>query len=1021
LLNQKFSEIATAARAADSTGDSSQLMVLINDVQGINDALNDRYNRETRRSSERKDMMYERLESLSTMVEQYTNDLRKQEVVEIQYEKLLIKNETLRQDRWCRHVNDLECGSGYGCFDAQCVSSWGGNEVCYNQADDDLDGKMDCEDPDCNSDDSCLCEQVNCDKPHQACNIVSADLKSGADISSIYAVKSGNTLYVMMQLTQTPNPDQVMYGFHIWNDEAQRGMGFNYRDNQVEVWSDQEVESSGVQTGFGSVVEFGIPLSMIGNANRYWIDGWTSDTETWTQFDHTDRGVSVERSTGVTVTVDGLSSDWSELTPSEDIDGDVKYKDGHCWCEEEWRDCDGNWENGCESSEPCPWEIHEFCGMNAHESEDGCECDGDWYDCDFDGNCESQETCFDESVVSVREEDGTTTTYVCNGIESPVPCDMQDEECGMNQHLGEDGLCYCDEGWYDWDEDGNCLDTGGYNVETEICDNGYDDDNDNLVDCADLQDCPDGILCVDGACMDGECIPDLVEDEVLEEPPVEEEVPPEEVPPEEPEGGLTGAFISVFRTISGCTNDNECAANQVCDVLSGNCFCEWLWYDCDGQESNGCESEDPTCGGRFDPCGEMECSEHQTCIIEMGGCMCDDGWYDCDGDWDNGCESTSQCVPCQSDSDCAPDRCAPWGDVVQEFGCYAGNSWVEESGRIQISGTCQTSSSGEVSGWISVNGWGSYEPLMREKQQESEQGREWCEREINSSIIERQLLQSSLNQEFMSWFFEEYVSNDPTEWHTHIGGIYDVYWKLVDNIMRVGHDLQCLGTTQWPDGYELVDVSYSSEYGDVHIWEEWTTTDFFGVSMSVPTPYMTTWIFPPKEIFKEEMKKGPPQDEESGPSKDETAQMKNNTMLMGTIERISNLFGGSADFLFQITDDNEVIFNVMITVNPEVVMSVDMDSSGVGADLTMVADYEWFYNLIKTQEQEFRGDEIESPPWSQVGRGFDFDDIRDGNQMFMEILYGIRTGAITVNPPQYITLLIQSMQALGEIMGRAMP
>jgi hypothetical protein len=392
-------------------------------------------------------------------------------------------------------------------------------------------------------------------------------------------------------------------------------------------------------------------------------------------------------------------------------------------------------------------------------------------------------------------------------------------------------------------------------------------------------------------------------------------------------------------------------------------------------------------------------------------------------------------VPCQTDADCAPDRCSAWGDdVIQQFGCYAGSTWYEESGRIQVEGSCEVKSSGEIHGWIHIGGWGeSYEELFMEKEMKRG-GMDWCEKELNSSLTERLLIQESMNTAFMNWFFNDFVSSDPEKWHVYMSGIFETYWRIVENTMQTAFALQCLGETQWPSEWELIQVSYDSSYGEIEIWEEWLTTDFFsrefgmssvaggagGSSMTVPTPYMRAWIFPPKEVFKQEVKKGPAEGEDQGPTPAEVRELQNNTLIMDTINMISSWFGGSADFLFQVVDGNEVVFESLMTVNPEVIMQMNMDPGTVTPDLTMTASYDWFYDMVLTMEREFRGDMIESPPWDHKEQAFGLEEFNTFNTMFREIIYAIRVGDITVTPPQYTLLLIQAMQGISSLMGLAM-
>jgi len=1029
-LADLFQQAVQLAPIIESIGDPGQLFEISEKIGIVNEAMNEKLYGMVER--ERRQERYEtRMQELENILDNYANKIKKEERKTARYQKTLWLNETLRQDRWCNHVNDVQCDPGYGCFDADCVSVLGGNEDCSDRLDNDNDGKIDCEDLDCREDNTCLCRDMRCDEqPNRECNIITSDAGSEADLEEMKAINTGSKIYVMLKTSQKPVPSKVIYGVHLWNGADQRSYSFNYHNGQVNIWSENgEVQSTSVDIKISSVIEFEIPLSLVGYSNNFWIGSWVNSIETWTNLDDFERGLNLEKISDKTITVDGIGTDWSDITGIVDLTSDVKTKGAQCHCVEGYYDCDGNWENGCEANSECDWMTVQGCGPNQEFVDEECKCFDGWFDCDNNGDCESEGGCQDE--VNVNQ-----TTYVCGGIDSLVPCDQKDTICGTNSHESE-GLCYCDEGFYDCDNNGDCLETRGCNVIIEDCSNGYDDDDDNFVDCEDIKDCPDGVTCPDGFCSSGVCEPLYIEEEVPQEP----EKPQEEDSNTNTTTPLTGYIVKKAFFSSGCNSDADCGPHQGCDVMNGNCWCQPEWFDCDDDSNNGCESNDITCNGRVDPCADLECKTNQRCSTRWRGCECEEGYHDCDGDWNNGCESTTQCTPCQTDADCAQSRCAEWGDSIQEFGCYAGSSWVEERGRITVHGSCEKTASGQVQGWVDLNAWGSYNTLMEQIRLQTEGGgKEWCSRELNESIRLRELLVDSLDAEFLDWFFNEYVNQDPNKWHLHIGGIWDIYWRLVNNIERTVQSMQCLGMEEFPDEFKPIRINYSGDFGDIEIWEEWVETDFFsrmgkegmktsdaaGITegpietMSVLTPYMKAWIFPPKEIFKQEMSKGKPEDEKEGPSKEEVGEMKNNTIVMGVINQLSSMFGGSADFLLQIVDGEEVLFEAMITMNPEIIMHIEMDDITRTPDLTMKASFDWFYNMIMTQEKEFKGERIESPHWARVEEGFDFGDIGVMNDMFNQLIYAIRTGEIQVDPPAYLGLLIMSLQGMGQLIGSAM-
>jgi hypothetical protein len=396
--------------------------------------------------------------------------------------------------------------------------------------------------------------------------------------------------------------------------------------------------------------------------------------------------------------------------------------------------------------------------------------------------------------------------------------------------------------------------------------------------------------------------------------------------------------------------------------------------------------------------------------MDEGSCRCDEGWYECDGDWENGCESPQMCGSCQAKEDCAQDRCAPWGNVIQQFDCFKGEEWVEVRGAVRVIGMCRFYSTKKAEGGVSFDMWGEpFEeayPIKEEVQREK--GEEWCSWDMENNIRERVEIQNSLTEDFLKWFFEEYVPSSPAEWEKHIGGIYDSYWRIVNNNQRMAENLLCLGRDKLPEEYKPIDVSYDTEFGSIRIWEVETTTDYFGKRMRILSPYMQIWVFPPKEFIKKQFQNamesgtmpGPEGGKELSPSQIEEA--KNNKNLMDMINSLSDKYGGEAKFLLNIADKNETVFNALVTINPEILVKIKpMERYEGDYDAKLTIDFDFFYSLIGTGEKEIRGGQTEYPPWEKEGLkiGDAIKGAVDGIRMWLMINSGIIGGSIRSDPP----------------------
>jgi len=429
---------------------------------------------------------------------------------------------------------------------------------------------------------------------------------------------------------------------------------------------------------------------------------------------------------------------------------------------------------------------------------------------------------------------------------------------------------------------------------------------------------------------------------------------------------------------------------------------------------------------RYDA-GEYTCNANQYFDREWGHCQCEEGWTDCDGDWENGCERQGEkCEGCQSKADCAQDRCAPWGNVIQQFDCVKGEEWRNEIGVVRFVGTCNFHPTNRVDGWVHFDMWGDpFEELQPIREEAArEMGEEWCKWELENNIKERIELQNSLTPEFLKWFFEEYVPSSPSEWEKHIGGIFDSYWRLVDNNWQTAERLLCLGLTKLPEEYEPIDVSYDTEFGSVHIWETETTTNFFGKPVKILSPYMQIWILPTKEFIKKEFQNGMKEGFMPGPegkqkpefSPSEIEKMKKNKEFMGMIDYFTDKYGDEAKLIFSIMDGEEMVFNALITVNDEILLKMEpMETYEGEYDAKMIMEFDFFYDLMLASEKDMKGGHVEYPPWeSRPAIGDMFKGMVDGMMMWFMIQGGISSGQIRAEPGDAIQDGLMLMQFMFE-------
>lgn len=714
-------------------------------------------------------------------------------------------------------------------------------------------------------------------------------------------------------------------------------------------------------------------------------------------------------------------------------------------------------ENGyCEEKEQTGCVLNTDCG-----DEEACinnECVG--VGCYLDEECSEDEACVNYNciIVECQANEDCEDGELCSGNKciQTIIGGCTDESCPEGQVCAGD-ICIdliCPEGTkkegkecvklFDCSTDSDC----GKN---EICKSGLcleqEVKNEPLKTgegCSVAEDCSgERDICSNGICKEipEENFNNLVKEGFIEEEP--EAIEPsfehiEEQMMEEPvidvtgnffiDNWLTGAFLGVTgnyeKEIGICETNEDCGENRNCDNYDGSCHCSQGYFDCnsgedwgDGSDSDGCESTDATCGGAREICNGG-CGENQYCNVEYGWCACEEGWYDCDGVWWD-CESTEQCKPCTSNSDCSEPICDSQSPShIIEFGCFQGSTWTEEKGAVAFSGQCTFYPTGDVDTSLHFDTWG--EPFDELNQYMDWGHDSWCEWELENALKERKEIEASMDEEFLEWFFEDFVNQDQNDWNTQVSAIYDSYWSIVENTRQIARASDCLGQ-DYPD-VEPFDLEYKSpnDNGEIKIWEDYGSAKTNDFDLDLYTPYMQIWIFPPEGFIKEEFQKAmaegrmPGEDgKKGGPSPEEQAEMRNDPQAM---ERIRDLVkgydDGVLDILVKVVDDDESIFQISMQISEENLIVVEpVETYTRTADITTEVDFDFMYSLIKTGEKHM---EIEHPEWAKSGMGNTVENIKTGTVMAGKISTGISTGKIKVKP---ISELPTMMKLMGNIMG----
>lgn len=327
-----------------------------------------------------------------------------------------------------------------------------------------------------------------------------------------------------------------------------------------------------------------------------------------------------------------------------------------------------------------------------------------------------------------------------------------------------------------------------------------------------------------------------------------------------------------------------------------------------------------------------------------------------------------------------------------------------EKGVFKIGGACRTAQGQQkTESFIYFDGWGEpFDKLRNYKQKYYNGGQaDWCKEDLVNLLKQRKEFEKGFNEEFVKWFFEKYVANSANDWETHVSGIFELYWKDVDNSKQIAERMNCLEIKELPE-HNLINIKYETEFGKIEFWEELKTTKIQGIDNEVQiiSPYMKIWIFPPKEFIVYQMKESMkthelpgPSDEtgekEIGPKDEEKEMIKQNTGFMEKIKKVSEKYGGNVGVAVKFMDyeKNEAVFNLYVQVNEEDIIKVEpMPIEEIPEkDIEIEMDFEKLYEIIYTSEKEMRGEQLESPPWDrQVRPVAKVKEVINGAKMYLK-------------------------------------
>ncbi len=381
----------------------------------------------------------------------------------------------------------------------------------------------------------------------------------------------------------------------------------------------------------------------------------------------------------------------------------------------------------------------------------------------------------------------------------------------------------------------------------------------------------------------------------------------------------------------------------------------------------------------IEKCIRGECGEELNCIVEETQKKCE-----------GTCEPKNNCV----------EKCMQGGDWWKEFENKEENK--EEKGVFQVGGSCRTSQ-GKTEGFIWFGGWGEpFEQVQYLKNKYYSGGQtDWCKYDFENLKKQRQEFEKGFNQEFITWFFEKYLTNSAETWEQSVSGIFELYWKDVDNSREMAYRMQCLGINELPTT-NLINAKYETDYGKLEFWEEIKTVKLEGMDkeVQVVSPYMKIWVFPNKEFIEYEMKKamknhefpgGPEQKmerkNEEGPTAEEREIIKQNKKFMNQIKQITKKYNGNLNVVIRFVDNEKVVFNLYAQINENDIIKIQtmLPEEVPQEDVRIDIEFQKLYDIIYMQEKEMGGQRVESPPWDKKIRPIQkIKDMTNGVKMYFK-------------------------------------
>jgi hypothetical protein len=299
---------------------------------------------------------------------------------------------------------------------------------------------------------------------------------------------------------------------------------------------------------------------------------------------------------------------------------------------------------------------------------------------------------------------------------------------------------------------------------------------------------------------------------------------------------------------------------------------------------------------------------------------------------------------------------------------------------IVLRGTCfggETNGKGGIQsdGTLYINLEGDFSQIEEKRKENSNSNKDnWCVGELKNAIVQRKELEKTFNNEFVKWFFEEYLINNADQWVMRSEIINDFYNIISMSNEFIAGDTVCAGEYNIPK-LNPIEIEYETSFGSLKFWEKTIKAKVFRAEKEVDvlSPYMTTWIWPEKEFLKKSlinnsgMIDSPDQPYKEG-MLEEKDELRERKRLVEDVNKLIEKYGQEdlkIGIRFVDYEDNTTVVKMILLMDKQDILSIKPNTENIETQIDVKLDFNNLYNLIETLQKDNKESLVRKPYWDK--------------------------------------------------------